>query len=96
MNGNDQDYLDPNSARAQETIQMDQISPRVTHNQPLAPGDYEGSGYLNDAEIREIRAQELIRRSEHKTSRTCCYGLETIVCVFLFFLVPFYICEAII
>jgi len=98
MNGNEYDYFDPNSARAQETFQMDQISPRGTHNQPLAPSDYEESGYLNDAEIREIRAQELIGnpRPKHKKSRVCCYGLKTICCVFLFSIAAFYICESII
>ena len=98
MNDNEYDYVDPSSARAQEAFQMDQISPRVTHNQPLAPGDYEESGYLNDAEIREIRAQQLIRRPrpKHKKSRICYYGLITIFCVFLFSSAAFYICESII
>jgi len=88
-------YVNSISARAQEIVQMDQISPRVTHNQPLAPGYYEESGYLNDAEIREITAQELIRRPKHK-SRICYYGLITIFCVFLFSSAAFYICESII
>ncbi len=98
MNDNEYDYVDPSSARAQETFQMDQISPRVTHNQPLAPGYYEGIGYENDAEIQEFRTQELIRRPrpEHNKSRVCCFGLEIICCVFLFSLAPFYICESII
>jgi len=91
-------YVNSISARGQETVQIDQILPRVTHNQPLAPGDYEESGYLNDAEIREIRAQQLIRRPrpKHKKSRICYYGLITIFCVFLFSLAAFYICESII
>ncbi len=100
MNMADNEYylVDFNPARAQETFQMDQISPRITHKQPLVPGHYEDIAYLNDAEIREIRAQELIGnpRPKHKKSRVCCYGLKTICCVFLFSIAAFYICESII
>ncbi len=45
MPENEYYYIGSNSEIAQETVQIDQISPRVTHNQPLAPG------YLNDAEV---------------------------------------------
>ncbi len=89
-------YVNSISARAQEIVQMDQMSLRVTHNQPLAPGYYEESGYLNDAEIREITAQELIRRPKHKKCRICYYGLITIFFIFLFSSAAFYICESII
>jgi len=99
MNMADNEYylVDFNPARAQETFQMDQISPRITHNQPLVPGHYEDIAYLNDAEIREIRAQQLIRRPrlEQNKSRICCYVLITFFCVFLFSVAAFYICESI-
>jgi len=98
MNDNEYYFVYSNSARAQETVQMDQISPRITHNQHLVPGDYEDIAYLNDAEIREDRSQQLIRkpRPEYNKIQIFCYGLKTICCVFLFSLAAFYICESII
>ncbi len=90
MNINDNEYyfINSNSARAQETVQMDL----------LVPGDFAYIANLNNAEIREDNPQQFIRRPrpEYKKSQIFCYGLKTICCVFLFSLTAFYICESII
>ncbi len=104
MNDNEYHYFDPSSARVQETVQMGQVSPRVTTYQPLVLGDSED---LNSAEIRAIREQEFIgipkseqgnnlRSESNKKIRICFRVLNTICWIFFFSLAAVYICESII
>ncbi len=85
---------------------------RLVQNQPLPPGEFEFSEfsedeeYLNDAEGREIKKQDLTTRpwldqennnrsGSNKKFRICFYGLIiTICCILLFASGAFYLCKA--
>ncbi len=106
MNDNEYDYLDPNTG-AQAAIQTEQISLRVAQNQPLPAVDSEDTGYLNDAEIRAIREQELVKRPRHdqknrfraRSNSKCQVGFYASKIIFWIFILSsafFFICEAII